>query len=143
MKRLLFPAPPDARVSAALLLLRLVCGLAFVLHGSGKIQNPFHWMGPDSGMPSVLQALAALSEFGGGVAWLLGLVTPLASLGLACTMLTATGEMIQGGSPFIANATAPGSFELPLVFLCIALLLLVAGPGRCSVDAQLRKRFVR
>ena len=62
----------------ALLLLRIVAGVAFMLHGWGKIQHPFSWMGPD--MPGFLQALAALSEFGGGAAWALGLLTPLASI---------------------------------------------------------------
>jgi hypothetical protein len=34
--------------SVGLLLLRLVVGVAFVLHGWPKIQNPFGWMGPES-----------------------------------------------------------------------------------------------
>ncbi|HSN54816.1 MAG TPA: DoxX family membrane protein, partial [Candidatus Sulfomarinibacteraceae bacterium] len=51
-------------VDGALLLLRLVAGLAFMFHGWGKIQNPFGWMGPDGFAPGFLQGLAALSEFG-------------------------------------------------------------------------------
>jgi uncharacterized membrane protein YphA (DoxX/SURF4 family) len=73
----------------ALLFLRVVAGLAFTLHGWGKIQNPFGWMGPDGFAPGIFQALAALSEFGGGLAWILGLLTPLASLGIASTMAVA------------------------------------------------------
>lgn len=49
-------------------------GVAFVLHGWPKIQNPMGWMnamGMQS-VPSFLQALAALAEFGGGIA--LGLI---------------------------------------------------------------------
>jgi putative oxidoreductase len=71
------------RVSTGLLILRLVAGLAFMFHGYGKIQNPFGWMGPEAKVPGALQALAAMSEFGGGLAWMLGLLTPLASFGLA------------------------------------------------------------
>jgi hypothetical protein len=52
--------------SVGLLLLRLVMGAAFVLHGWPKIQNPFGWMGPEATMPGILIALAAVAEFGGG-----------------------------------------------------------------------------
>lgn len=104
MIRLLKAPRLSARASAGLLALRLAAGLAFMYHGYGKIQNPFGWMGPDAGIPGVFQALAALSEFGGGLAWMLGLLTPLASFGLACTMAVAVR------------------------------LLLLAGPGRFSAD---------
>ncbi|PWB78822.1 MAG: DoxX family protein, partial [Holophagae bacterium] len=83
----LFSVPDQAMFGdLALLLVRVVAGFAFMLHGWGKIQNAFGWMGPDAFAPGIFQALAALSEFGGGLAWILGLLTPLASLGIACTM---------------------------------------------------------
>lgn len=43
---------------AALLLIRVVAGIAFMTHGWGKIQNPFGWMGPEAPVPGVFQALA-------------------------------------------------------------------------------------
>jgi hypothetical protein len=55
--------------SAGLLLLRLVVGAAFLFHGWSKIQSPLGWMGPEATMPAILQALAAISEFGGGPGW--------------------------------------------------------------------------
>jgi putative oxidoreductase len=128
------PSPLPARASLGLLVLRLVVGLAFMLHGWGKIQHPFTWMGPDSGTPGIFQALAALSEFGGGLAWMLGLLTPLASLGLLSTMAVAVRfHAIVRGDPFVAQG--PGAaYEPALVYLCFALLLLLAGPGRFSLD---------
>jgi hypothetical protein len=53
-----------------LLILRVATGLAFVMHGWGKLQSPmgpFHWMDqmPDA-PPGAIQALAVLAEFGGG-----------------------------------------------------------------------------
>jgi len=71
MTSLLFPPRPSGRFGVVLLLLRVVAGAAFMFHGWPKIQNPLGWMGDISSMPSPLQALAALSEFGGGLAWLL------------------------------------------------------------------------
>jgi putative oxidoreductase len=125
------------RVSLGLLALRLVSGLAFMHHGYGKIQNPFGWMGPEAGISGAFQALAALSEFGGGLAWILGLLTPLASLGLACTMTVAVRlHAVVLGDPFVSKG-AGGSYELASVYLCVATLLLLAGPGRFSLDRVL------
>ena len=121
----------------ALVLIRVVAGLAFMLHGWGKIQNPFGWMGPDGFAPGILQALAALSEFGGGLAWILGLLTPLASLGIACTMAVAFSfHAVVRGDPFVSMTGGP-SFELAAVYFCIALLLIAMGPGRVSLDRPL------
>jgi len=126
-----------ATASLGLLLVRLVVGLAFVFHGWGKIQDPLAWMGPDADMPGFLQGLAALSEFGGGIAWMLGFLTPLASLGLACTMGVAVyTHMIVRGDPF-ASGSGGGAYEPAAVYLSVALLLLLAGPGRFSLDRVL------
>jgi putative oxidoreductase len=121
----------------ALLLMRVVAGLAFMLHGWSKIQNPSGWMGPDALAPGIFQALAALSEFGGGLAWILGLLTPLASLGIAATMSVAFWlHAVLRGDPFVAVGGG-GSYELAALYLCIALLLLAVGPGRLSLDRAL------
>lgn len=135
MKRPLYWSTADTRTSVGLLLLRLVAGLAFVLHGWGKIQSPFSWMGPDAPVPGFLQFLAAISEFGGGILWLLGLLTPLASLGILFVMLGALFTVhFPQGQPFVGGDG--GNFELPMVYLAVALLFLLAGPGRFSLDAQ-------
>ena len=134
MIRLFKPLRLSSRVSAGLLILRLVVGCAFVIHGYGKIQNPFGWMGPNAGVPAVFQALAAVSEFGGGLAWTLGLLTPLASFGLACTMSVAVWTHAAVlHDPFVSLKGAR-SYELAAAYLCVALLLLLAGPGRFSLD---------
>lgn len=132
--KLFKPAPVSVPVSTALLLLRMVCGSAFVLHGYGKIQNPFGWMGDKSSVPGMFQALAAVSEFGGGLAWILGLLTPLASLGIGCTMVVALWfSAVVFHLPFVSK-TGGASCELASVFLCVAGLLLLGGPGRFSLD---------
>jgi putative oxidoreductase len=128
------PLPLSTRVSIGLLLLRIVVGLAFMFHGYGKIQSPLHWMGPNAGVPGFLQALAAISEFGGGLAWILGALTPLASFGLACTMAVAVWtHAIILRDPF-ASTGKGGAYEPASVYLCVAILLLLAGPGKFSLD---------
>ncbi len=119
---------------AVLLLLRIVCGLAMATHGYGKIQNPLVWMGPESAVPGAFQLLAAISEFGGGIAWVIGLLTPLASLGIACTMAVATyTHMVVRGDPFV-DMMGGGSYELASIFFSVALVLMVLKPGRFSLD---------
>jgi putative oxidoreductase len=134
--RRLFAVPEHSTFAdVALLLLRVVAGLAFMFHGWGKIQHPLSWMGPESAFPGSLQGLAALSEFGGGLAWVLGLLTPLAALGIACTMAVAFWfHAFVNGDPFVAMGPGQGSYELAAVYLAIAVLLMAAGPGRLSLD---------
>lgn len=118
----------------SLLLIRVVAGLAFMLHGWGKIQNPFGWMGPDAFAPGLFQALAALSEFGGGLALIAGLLTPIASLGIACTMAVAVYfHAVMRGDPFVVKGGG-ASWELAAIYFAIAVLLIATGPGRFSLD---------
>ncbi len=133
-----FFSPPQHSTSAdlALLFTRLVAGAAFMLHGWGKIQHPFNWMDPQAFAPAPLQALAALSEFGGGLALILGLLTPLGAFGIACTMAVAFGmHTFMRGDPFVS--TGGPSSEPAAVYFCLAVLFIALGPGRFSLDAKL------
>lgn len=135
MKAFLKVSDQGPAYSIAILMIRLVVGLAFMLHGYGKIQNPFSWMGPDAGTPGIFQALAAFSEFGGGLAWILGLLAPLASLGILSTMTVAVfTHAIIKGDPFVGKG---GSYELALVYWCVALVILCGGVGKFSLDRKI------
>ena len=123
--------------SGGLLPLRLVMGAAFMLHGWPKIQSPFGWMGPEAPFPAVLLALAALAEFGGGLALILGFLTRLGALGVIAVMTVAVGMVhVPAGHPFVGQPGGP-SYELAAVYLACAILFLIVGPGRMSVDALL------
>ncbi|APS00353.1 DoxX family protein [Pajaroellobacter abortibovis] len=139
MWHVLFPRIDTTRGDIPILLLRTVAGAAFLIHGWKKIQDPVGWIGPGSSIPGVLQALAALSEFGGGGAWILGLLTPLVSAGILSTMSVALWMHISvWGDPFVGS---PSSYELPLLYAIIAILLLRMGPGRFSIDAILSRQL--
>jgi putative oxidoreductase len=126
------------RGAVGLLIIRLVFGAGIMLHGWQKLHMdgaPFQWMGPN-GPPAFLQGLSVLAEFGGGIAIMLGLLTPLASFGLTCNMLVAIFMVhVAHGDPFVGSRQHPGSFEPAADYLAVAICLLIAGPGCLSLDA--------
>lgn len=137
MKTLFYPAPPGNQASIGLLFLRVAMGIVFILHGWPKIQNAFSWMGTDSGVPGIFQAAAAVAEFGGGIALALGLLTRFSALSIAGVMVGALALVhIPHGDPFVGKPGAPSS-EPATVYLVCALLFVLVGPGRFSLDALL------
>lgn len=137
MTRFFAPAYFDNRISIGLFFMRIVAGAGLMFHGWKKIQDPFGWMGVESGAPAIFQALAAISEFCGGAALILGLLTPLAAFGIACTMIVAASKHIGKGDPFYGKG---GSWELAAIYLSIAVLLLLVGAGKYSLDWLIFKR---
>lgn len=125
------------QASAALLALRLVAGAAFVFHGWPKIQHASSWMDPEALVPGALQALAAFSEFAGGLAWIAGLLARPAALGILSTMTVAVYTHVSRGDPFVGQG---GSWELAGVYWVIALVILLRGAGSWSIDAFLFKK---
>jgi putative oxidoreductase len=135
---LLFGMEVNSRATdLGLLFLRVFSGFALALaHGWGKIPPSQGFVGMIGGMgmpaPMVFAWLAALAEFGGGLLIALGLLTRPASF-------LVVGHFVF--VVFLAHAgDAFGDRELPLFFLVSALLFLLAGAGRYSVDAALQRR---
>lgn len=127
---------------AVLLVVRIVVGAAFILHGWPKIQNPSAWMGPmGSSVPGFLQATAAFVEVGGGVALILGLLTPLAAIALVLQMIAAMVMVhLPAAHPFVASQPGGPSYEMALVYLVTSLALFAFGPGKYSLDALIFNR---
>jgi putative oxidoreductase len=122
-----------------LLLLRAVVGIAMAGHGTQKL---FGWFGGPGrkgtaemfgslGFPATasMALLAGLAETG-GVLFALGLLTPLAALGIAVVMLNAIGS-VHWPKGFW---NTEGGYEYPLVVLTVAVSIAAIGPGRFSLD---------
>ena len=142
MLRTIFGPFIGGRAAGGLLLVRLVFGLGLVEHGWEKIQQPFSWMQHMTApAPGWLQGLAALSEFGGGLAMIFGLVTPLAMLGIMCTMGYALLFVhFPQHQPYVASNPKMHGYESAAHYFIVALGLLLTGPGALSVDAYLFNR---
>ena len=137
----IFGSFPDGRVGVGLLILRFFVGMGMMSHGWNKIKTPFSWMGAE-GPPGFLQALAALGEFGGGLAILLGFLTPLGALGVLCTMIGAWYFRHQGDA-WLSFDSKTKTFEYAALYGALALTLIFTGPGRFSLDALIWNRKKR
>jgi putative oxidoreductase len=123
--------------SIGLLAVRLVMGAAFILHGWPKIQNPLGWMPESSPTPPMFQAMAAVAEFGGGIALILGLLTRVAAVGLLITMAVAIFTYHLPQRHTFVSLTKDPSWELAGIYCACSLLLLFSGAGRFSLDRLL------
>ncbi|MBI5868844.1 MAG: DoxX family protein [candidate division Zixibacteria bacterium] len=71
------------------------------------------------------------------MAWIIGLLTPLASAGIFSTMCVAWWKhAVVQGAPFVGK---PPSYELALLYAAIAVLFMLCGPGRLSLDCVIAK----
>ncbi|MCG7339497.1 DoxX family protein [Staphylococcus sp. ACRSN] len=103
-----------------MLLIRLMLGLTFIIHGSQKVFSgfgePMHMM-QSLGMPAFLGILLALFEFIGGILMILGILTNYIALGFIIIMLGAlfTVHLSQG---YMAS-----EFVITLLIMNIAIAL--------------------
>jgi putative oxidoreductase len=130
-------------LNLGLLIIRLVVGILFIGHGAQKL---FGWFGgyglkgtggwfESIGMkPGITMALlAGLAELVGGVLFALGLLTPLAGIMIAGTMVMA---IVKVHGPNGLWATENG-YEYNLTLLAIAIGIALIGPGQYALDAFL------
>jgi len=133
----------DRKFDVALALLRAMIGAVFVAHGSQKLFGAFGGGGIDGtaeqmrghGLePGELFAvLAGVTEFGGGLLLLAGLLTPLAGAAVIGVMVVAILQVTGANGFFVQNE----GFEYNLMLIVVAIALVIAGPGRYSLDRVL------
>jgi putative oxidoreductase len=130
------PSHVQGAGAVGLLLFRLIVGSGFLLHGRRKLKHPTSWMqqeGTPPGPPAI-QFFAALVEFLSGTGCLLGLLSPLAAIGMLMMMAGALLKVhIPNHNPFVDSPGRP-SAESCIIYAAAAILLLLMGPGKYSVD---------
>jgi putative oxidoreductase len=134
LRTMIHPVILNRRIGAALLLLRVFVGIAFMQHGTGKLMHPSEFAA-EFGIPVWLGLATMLTPLIGGIMLILGAFTPLAALGIGGTMITATIFLIQRGEPFINPAGH--SWENSAFYLTAGICLALSGGGPWSLDAWL------
>ena len=124
----------------AILLLRLWLGAMLIYHGQGKIfGNMERFIHGVSNMgfpaPEVYGWAAALTEFVGGILIASGFFTRPAASFAICTMFVA-GFIRHSADPF-------GRKELAFTYLVMAAVVLIAGPGKFSIDRKMFGKMER
>ena len=130
-------------INIGLLIIRLVVGLLFVGHGAQKLFGWFGgyglkgtggWFESIGIKPGVTMALlAGLTELIGGILFTLGLLTPLAGIMIAGTMVMA---IVKVHAPNGLWATENG-YEYNLILIAVAIGVALIGPGQYALDAFL------
>jgi putative oxidoreductase len=142
MLTLLKPPPIAGRVSAGLLVLRIVIGFAFLQYGLAKAAHPATWAA-DIGMaalPALVQVAVVVAELGGGLLLLFGALTPVGALLIALDMLGAVVTFVMPHHGMVWISSTPRlTFEKNLFYAAAAVTLLLTGPGAYSIDALLTR----
>lgn len=130
--------------SINLVLLVLRCGVGAVMlahgynhvYGGGKIVGTARWFESLGMRPGIVHAwLASLTELAGGIALVLGLLTPLGGAAVMGVMLVAWITNHRGNGFFIFR---PGEgWEYVMTLTLVGLALAVLGPGEWSLDEVL------
>jgi putative oxidoreductase len=136
--------PGGARISVALLILRIASAPPFLYHGSAILFGAFGGPGPQQfaashQWPVILAYLVGLAQLAGGLAVLTGILFRLGAICIIVVMLGAIFLVHLRHGFDIGN----GGAEYAFTQLLVAMAFLFTGPGTYSlaslVPAWLRK----
>ncbi|MDB6170782.1 MAG: putative rane protein YphA, DoxX/SURF4 family [Chthoniobacteraceae bacterium] len=147
MLKALFKTPDDV----VPLILRVLLGAVFFPHGAQKVLGWFGGHGFSATMaaftgqmhiPALFAFLAIAAEFAGSLALITGFFTRVAAFGIAAVMAVAMTIHWRNGFFMNWSGTQAGEgFEYHLMAAGIALVLIIRGGGKWSLDAAIEKKF--
>jgi putative oxidoreductase len=119
--------------------IRIMAGIAFILHGLPKFENLQGTQGffASVGIPADLALLIGLLEVIGGVLLIVGLITRITSILFTIEMICAV-LIVKADNGFMGQ----GGFEVDLLLMSISISLLLSGPGRISIERDVLKREI-
>lgn len=142
--------------SYTLLMLRIMIGIVFLAHGSQKlfgwfggygINGTYTYLHTTLGVPSFIAAAGVVAEFTAGALLITGTLTGLGSI-LVILQMSAAIYLLDGKNGFFMNYfgqydAGKEGFEYAAFLIGSAIILLINGPGKYSVDAVINLDFVR
>ncbi len=115
--------------------LRAALGVIFIAHGYSKLTNAgFGGFLTRLGIPPELALLVGLAEFIPGIMLIAGVLSRVSASIISIIMLGAIFH-VKGA----ANLTGEGAYELDLILLASALVIIVLGPGKISIAHLVKK----
>jgi putative oxidoreductase len=129
------PAADRPIVDVSLLLVRVIVGVIFAMHGSQKLFGAFGGLGLEK-TAAMLGAIAypvAVGEFFGGLGIIVGFLSRFSAASLIVTMVGAI-VTVHGRNGFFMSS---GGFEYNLALIGLLLPILLAGPGSYSIGRYL------
>src|SRR3954449_2381050 len=128
-------------VGVALLVVRVIVGIIFVVHGAQELFGAFGGPGltamvqpPPDGM-GLLGYPVTIGEFFGGLGLIVGFLTRFSAASLIVIMLGAIGLVHGQHGFFLQNQ----GFEYNLALIGLLAPILIAGPGRFAIGHFLPK----
>ncbi len=134
----------------ALLILRLVLGGVFFIHGAQKalgwfgghgLSDTLNFFTQNMGLSMLVAVLVVAAEFLGAIGLIVGFLTRLAAAGIFAVMVGAIA-MVHLTNGFFMNwsgAQAGEGFEYHLLAIAISLALVLGGGGMAAVDRLLSR----
>ncbi|MEY2193225.1 Uncharacterized membrane protein YphA, DoxX/SURF4 family [Bacillus sp. OV166] len=123
------------KYEASTLILRVILGVTFFVHGlvkfQGGIENIVGWF-ESIGLPGFLAYGVALVEMIGGAALVLGLGSRIVSALLALLMIGATIK-VKLAIGFLGNGQMAG-YELDLALMAMAVFIAINGSKMFALD---------
>lgn len=124
----------------ALLILRVSTGIIMAVHGWQKFSDIPKWTEQLTKMgipfPELNAYLSIAAELLGGLGLIVGLLTPLAALGVVSTMAVAV-FVVHFDNGLLAK---DGGFEYPMTLMFVGLYFMMKGAGCLSLDALFCKK---
>jgi putative oxidoreductase len=149
--RLLFTVRPASRnADLALAAARVALAWIFIYYGAGKLFGAFNGLGIHGTAlyfsnvahlhpGGFFAVLGGVIEFGGGIAMALGFCARLAGLALFGDMVMAMITVTW--STGLSSVSAPPGYQINLALAVLALIIVLLGAGRFSVDALIARRL--
>jgi putative oxidoreductase len=141
MLRDLLSTDPDWTLT----IIRTLLGVVFFAHGAQKLlgwyggpglKETMRTMHDYLGLPLPLAFTAVATEFFGGVGLIVGLLSRVAAVGIAVTMLSAI-VMVHGRNGLFMDwfgARKGHGYEYHLLAIALAIVLVAKGSGAFSLD---------
>jgi putative oxidoreductase len=135
-------------VDVSLLLVRIIAGVIFAMHGSQLLFGAFGGPGLNKAVQMFgvgwLGYLVVIGQFGGGLGLIFGFLSRFSAAALIVIMIGAIVRVHWPNGFFLSNVDPmKNGFEFNLALIGLCLPILICGPGQFSLAQLIMPRSAR